>query len=79
MSSSSGSSTRITRDATHGVLIECGGDSGWSLVADDPAATWISLIGFRPGPIANACEAHGWPVTVNPPIDAASQVLDQPR
>jgi hypothetical protein len=66
--------TVIARGATDGVLIEYdGSNGGWFLVAsdgDDPAGgTWLPLIGFRPGPIANACEAHGWPVTVNPPIN----------
>jgi hypothetical protein len=60
--------TVITRGTTDRVLIEYAGEEGWLLVADDPAGTWTSLIGFDPGAIANACEAQGWPVTVNPPI-----------
>jgi hypothetical protein len=62
----------IARGATAGVLIEQNGEYGWFLVGgdgDDPAAgTTVSLIGFHPGTIANACEANGWPVTVNPPL-----------
>ena len=62
----------IARAATPGVLIEQEGSSGWFLVAgdgDDPAArTTVSLIGFDPRAVADACEANGWPVTVNPPL-----------
>ena len=64
--------TVIARGATPGVLIEQAGSSGWFLVAgdaDDPAArSTVSLIGFDPRAVADACEANGWPVTVNPPI-----------
>jgi hypothetical protein len=62
----------IARTATHGVLIEQEGSAGWFLAAadaDDPAArTTLSLIGFDPRAVADACEANGWPVTVNPPL-----------
>lgn len=62
----------ITRGATDGVLIEYAGENGWFLVAgdgDEPAArTSVSLFGFNLGAVADACEANGWPVTVNPPL-----------
>jgi hypothetical protein len=62
----------IARGATPGVRIEQAGTSGWFLVAgdgDDPAArTTVSLIGFDPRAVADACEANGWPVTVDPAL-----------
>jgi hypothetical protein len=63
----------IARAATAGVLIkQDGGSSPWFLVAgdgDDPVeGTTVPLLGFDPGAIANACEANGWPVTMNPPL-----------
>jgi hypothetical protein len=62
----------IAREATPGVRIEQAGTSGWFLVAgdgNDPAArTTVSLIGFDPRAVADACEANGWPVTVDPAL-----------
>ena len=59
----------IASSATAGLLINYDGTT-WSLVGDGPTGkTTISLFGFDPGAVANACEANGWPVTMNPPLD----------
>ena len=73
----------IARDATGWLRIEQNGEHGWFVIArdgDEDVGALMLGFGFNPRDVADACEAHGWPVSIGQgdpparPIAARSRV-----
>jgi hypothetical protein len=74
---------KIARDATGWLRIELNGEHGWFVIArdgDEDVGAIMLGFGFNPRDVADACEAHGWPVSIGQgdpparPIAARSRV-----
>jgi hypothetical protein len=63
--------TVISRAATARLLIKMDTNYGWLLLAydgDEQVQELVSLLAFDIVAVADACEANGWPVTMDPPM-----------